>query len=242
MIYCVLFLAALCAWCISTLAAGGAALIFISLCSIILPASLIVPVSAVAGLLSAVHRAFLYRRDVNWDVCAWVLPGVVSGALTGAMVYSWVNPAAVGAITGLFLIILGSAPFFKFQFFTHTPRVMWFLPAGFFTSMISALTGASGPMLNALYLRCRVPRLQILGTKSLTILIMQGVKVSSYIALSTSTHEFLLLGVVAGAGGMVGNLIGRITLDRMGEKDFSTAVHLLILVCGVLLLRNVLPR
>jgi uncharacterized protein len=228
------------AWMLSTLAAGGAGVLFIPMATLIIPTNDIAPVVSIAGALAGLHRAWIYRKEINWQISHWLIPGTFLGAVFGVYIFSFFPATALRFCIGLFLCWSGISGLTKKDLhpasrMTHT-HYFYFFPASFFSSAVSGVVGASGPMLNSLYLSSNVPKHQIIATKAVGILFMQVTKALSYASISTVSQEILWLGAIAGVGGMAGNYFGKRLLHRIPDRGFEKIISISLLLSGVHLL------
>jgi uncharacterized protein len=238
MIYLLIFLTGFLSWSFSVLAAGGAGLIFIALSSFILPMSLVAPVLSIAGAIAGVHRCIIYRRYISWEISQWMIPGTVLGAFVGSYFFLIANQTFLELIVGFFLLITPLSYYKNLSLIRVPPRIEYFLPLSFLTSLVSATVGAAGPLTNGYYLKCRIPKNEIIGTKAFGILILQLVKTASYTSFSENYDTYVTLGIVAGGGGVVGNSVGKKLLIKLKDEIFEHFVNLLSFLSGMSILIN----
>ncbi len=81
----VLFILGTLAFLLSTVAAGGGALVMIPLASLVLPVETLPPVIGIASLLSATQRVALYRRVVERSTPARDVPALLVGTVVGSL-------------------------------------------------------------------------------------------------------------------------------------------------------------
>lgn len=103
----------------------------------------VAPVVTIGGLLSGPPRLWLFRRDIEWRIVRWYLPGAVAGGFLGGFVFATLEVRWLQLVIGLFLLStvvqrgLGSS---ERTFPMRTPA---FLPLGFVVSLASGVSARS---------------------------------------------------------------------------------------------------
>jgi uncharacterized membrane protein YfcA len=92
------------AWIISTIGAGGGAMLLVPLVGFIAGAQAVAPVTTMATLIAGSGRALVFRRDIEWRIVRWALPGAVIGGMLGATLFSTTPAEWLQIIVGLFLV------------------------------------------------------------------------------------------------------------------------------------------
>ncbi|MFQ6018082.1 MAG: TSUP family transporter [Kiloniellaceae bacterium] len=86
--------------------AGFAGGLLLSVClAPILGIKAVVPVVAVAVMVSNTARLWVFRHAVNWRVYGAIMITAFPGIVVGALVYSYLPVAAIAVILGVFLIL-----------------------------------------------------------------------------------------------------------------------------------------
>jgi len=223
-------------WLFSSLAAGGGALLSIPLLNLVLPLSQVAPVLCVGSVVGSGHRALLFRQQIDWQILRWLLPGIISGALLGAWLFSQLSLPWLGALVALFLLINGLDDYLLKGKLRFTTRLHWFTGAGFMTALLSALIGAVGPVMNPFYLNYNVEKEQILATKAVSSMLMQIAKMAGYLWFLPLSYQWIWLGLVLGLGAMVGNRLGKWALQRITKAQFRHIANGLLVFSGVMML------
>ncbi|MHC4823150.1 MAG: sulfite exporter TauE/SafE family protein [Planctomycetota bacterium] len=221
--------------------AGGAALILIPIVHWALGAQAIAPVITLGTMSSGLSRILMLKRHIRWDITRWYLPGALLGAFAGARMFAFLvaeesYTELLRWIVGVFLI----STLFQYRFgakrtaFRMRPPAM--LPIGIVVATGSGLVGGLGPVLNPFYLNLDAQREEIVATKAFNAFFMHLTKVATYAAFGALDLRLLGYGVALGVGAVLGNLLGRRWLKRIGEKRFRTAVVWMMALSGVLIL------
>ena len=230
--YLLLFISGFFAWVVSTLGGGGGAFILVPLVGFIVGAQAVAPVTTLATLMAGGGRVLVFRRDVQWSVVRWGLPGAVLGAIGGALVFASLKVEWLQIIVGLFLISMVVQHRFGARRRSWTPASWWCFPAHMLVGFVSGLVGAVGPVLNPLYLSAGLSRARLIGTKTAISLPMQLTKLVSYLVLGALSGELLWFGVAAGAGAVTSNWLARRLLHDMAERTFEGIVFAFMAVSG----------
>lgn len=182
------FLGAVC-WAISTLAAGGGALTFLPTASWLIEPQLIPPLLAIASLASSLQRCWLYRGDIELRIVAFNVPGLALGVALGAFALRGLDARWLSALVGSFLIVMAFRHFRSGRDLTLPGGPASFGAASFMAGALSAVVGASGPIMNPVYLGAGIVKQAMVGTKAASTLCMQLFKIGAFLALGCSAGK-----------------------------------------------------
>ena len=204
----------------------------------------LLPVASAMILHGAVQAAsngarFLFLREhVIWAI----MPYYAVGALVAVALF--VSLALVPD-PALVLILVGSFPWLARVVPTlrglDVRRPVTAVACGATVTAAQLLAGASGPLLDAFYLRTEVDRRSIVATKALTQAAGHVVKIAYYAWVSNAVlDEFSVAGVpiwIIGAGivlAIVGARIGTRLLEKFDDGQFRRGTGWVILGLGAL--------
>lgn len=236
MIYASLLIFGLIAWFFSTVAAGGAATLLIPVIAFFLGAQMVAPVISVAALLANPSRAFMFRKNIDWQVILYLLPGSIIGAIFGAWSLTHINVQFIQILLGLFLISYVLQDKLSKSKLSIKMKISWFFPLGFSVSFLSGLIGATGPVHNPFMLSYGLVKERLVGTKAINSLIMQLTKLISYGAFGALSIQIASYGIVLGAGAIVGVFLARNHLENIDIMQFRQYTLALIFICGIAML------
>ncbi|WP_246252259.1 sulfite exporter TauE/SafE family protein [Allomesorhizobium camelthorni] len=212
------------AWTISTIGGGGGAMLLVPLVGFVAGAQAVAPVTTLATLIAGSGRAFVFRRDIEWRVVGWALPGAAIGGLLGATAFSSTPAEWLQIVVGLFLI----STVFQYRLGarkqTFEVSLWWFFPAELLVGFLSGLIGAMGPVMNNLYLNAGIVKERMVGTKTAVSLPMHIVQLGTYSALGSMNGKLFLFGAAAGVGALASNWLARRFLREMRARDFRAIV------------------
>ncbi|WP_444937160.1 sulfite exporter TauE/SafE family protein [Microbulbifer sp. JMSA004] len=222
-------------WYISTLAAGGGALLLVPVISFIVGPHLVAPTVTIAKCLASPYRALIFWSYIDWRVVRWLTPGSLVGALLGAYSYTQMSPEWIQIVVGLFLM----STILQYRF-GHRERsfpmsLPYFLPLGLVTAFASGLIGAMGPLKNPFLLNYGLEKESLIATKAFNGLLMQLVKLGTYITFSAVSLELAFYGVAAGLGGIIGVTLAKKRLHQVSFKKFRKYTLLVMFLCGLVL-------
>ncbi|MCG8592482.1 MAG: sulfite exporter TauE/SafE family protein [Proteobacteria bacterium] len=226
------------AWFLSSLAAGGGAVLFLPVARFALAPQDVPPVIAVASVVSSVQRCFLYRRDISRPILFHNVPGLALGALVGAFALRGLRADGLTLVVAGFLVVLSVLHFAPVRVSLPAARPIHFGLSSFATASLSAVVGAAGPLMNPVYLAAGVVKEQMIGTKAASTLFMQVAKLVAYASLGLLTPSVLLAGALVGAGALAGNAAGKAALARLSVARFTDLVHLALLASGIAMAWN----
>jgi uncharacterized protein len=234
--YLYLALAGFIAWIVSTLAAGGGALLLVPIVTFLLGAAAVAPVVTLTTLIAEPGRVWLFRERIRWEVVRWYLPGSVPGALLGAWLFARAEAEWLQIILAIFLLSTLVQYRFGKKERSFPMRRGWFLPLGAGVSFFSGLIGTMGPVLNPFYMNYGVEKEELIATKSFNSLVMHVAKVSTYTFFGALTGPLFLYGMVAGVAAMAANWIGKRTLERLSSARFQQLVIAMMVISGAVML------
>ncbi|WP_444940675.1 sulfite exporter TauE/SafE family protein [Microbulbifer sp. ZKSA004] len=222
-------------WYISTLAAGGGALLLVPVISFIVGPHLVAPTVTIAKCLASPYRALIFWSYIDWRVVRWLTPGSLVGALLGAYSYTQMSPEWIQIVVGLFLM----STILQYRF-GHRERsfpmsLPYFLPLGLVSAFASGLIGAMGPLKNPFLLNYGLEKESLIATKAFNGLLMQLVKLGTYITFSAVSLELAFYGVAAGLGGIIGVTLAKRRLNQVSFKKFRKYTLLVMFLCGLVL-------
>lgn len=242
MIYAGLIIIGLIAWFISTLTAGGAAMMVIPILGFMLGVELVAAVLSVATVMANPARALMFRKHIRMDVIRWLLPGSLVGAIAGSWLLSRSNPIWIQLILGIFLTSI----FLQYRFGKSKRSFAvvswWFLPIGFTVASLSALTGATGPVLNPFLLNYGLIKEGMVGTKSFNSLFMQLTKVGAYMTLGVMSQQAWVAGLALGAGAIGGSYLAKRQFVKISAAQFKMGVLAMMTISGVVMLVDALRQ
>lgn len=236
MIIALLLVTACLAWFVSTVAAGGAAMLMIPVVTLLLGAHMVAPVISVGALLANPSRAWLFRHSVNWSVCRYLVAGSLCGALLGTWAFSVLPVQWIQGLLGIFLI----STIFQYRFGkskrSFIMRRWWFFPVGVAVAFLSAVVGGTGPVQNPFLLNYGLEKEQLVATKAINSLALQLTKLVGYASFGFLTLQVGFYGVIIGVGGAIGVWCARHHLRNIDGNRFRRYTLVLMPICGVVIL------
>lgn len=236
MFYLFLLVAGALAWMISTVAAGGAAMLLIPILGLSLAPQSVAPVITVASLMANPSRTFVFWQHIYWPAVRWLLPGSLIGAVAGAVAFTHVPAELLQLLLGLFLISTVWQYRFGKRKKSFPMPLKGFLPLGLVVSFVSGLIGGTGPVMNPFFLNHGMEKEQLVATKAINSLALQSTKLLSYISLGAISLEMGIYGVVIGLGGIAGVFWARNHLKKIDDDRFRRYTLLLMPVGGIVLI------
>ncbi len=227
-------------WLVSTLAAGGGAMVVLPVATALLPPRQISPALALASVVSSIQRCIIYRRHINRSIVVHNLAGLVLGVTVGGLLLKAFRAQWILYLIAAFLIAEPVRYFLRRGQAAFRMKTVYFAAASFFTALVSTLVGTAGPIMNPFYLNAGVVKEEMIGTKAASTLLMQVLKVAVFATVGLLTPDVLRYGLLLGAGAVVGNALGKLLLERMRTAWFKHAVQGVLLCTGVLMLYRLL--
>ena len=220
----------------STLGAGGGAILLLPVAGFLMDAREIPPAIAIASVVSSVQRTWIYRSDLVLPIFAANLPGLALGALLGALALRGLPAEGWAVAVGVFLVAYAGLGLAGVRVSLPPARPLHFAAASFVTAALSALVGAAGPLMNPVYLQAGVLKEKMIGTKAVSTLAMQFAKLGSFLALGLLLPSVIVGGLWVGVGALAGNAAGKRALGRISAEAFGRLVRWMLLASGGLMI------
>ena len=231
-----LFLFGIIAYLVSTLSGGGGALILLPIVGFYLSPSVVAPVVNLGNMIGRPARLILFWKDIDWKIVLYYAPAALLGAFIGALIYVQLNADWVQLILGIFLISTVFQYKFGKQKKSFPMRLSYFIPLGFFVSILSTLFGATGAILNPFYLNFGLLKEKLIATKTANSFIVGIVQISSYAFLGALTPNLWKFGILIGLGALIGNIIGKKLLSKISDQSFRKFVLLIMVISGIVMI------
>jgi len=234
------------AYTIGTTTAGGSAIIFLLMLSWILPITFIPIVIAFVGTFAGLYRTFSFRKNIYWPILKWLLPGTILGSAIGASIFTALitknGEHVLELVLALLLMVCGCIGLASRRPAYNQNNIWLFLPGGFILALISGIIGGAPPIINSLYQRFNISPQQIVGTKSINLLVLQLTKIIVY-SFFISTHAskllyghslytLILFSLVASIGACFGITLGWHLLDKLNNNHFKYLINIMLILFG----------
>lgn len=220
------------AFTLSTISGGGGALMQIPILNFLIGTSQTAPVINLGTFISRPTRIIIFWKHIVWKVFWFYVPSAMIGAVLAAWLFAEVKIYWVQIIVGLFLV----STFFQYRFGkkerSFEVKLWYFIPLGFFISIIGTLTGGMGPILNPFLLNAGIDKESLVGTKAAQSFFLGIAQIGSYAFFGLLTDELWVYGIAMGLGAIVGNLIGKWLLQRMSKLAFRKWVIVIMVISG----------
>jgi uncharacterized membrane protein YfcA len=223
--------AALVASTVGGVAGFGTGVIMVPIIAWTLGIKAAVPILTVAMLLGNGARVWFSRTEVEGRVVAAFLAGAVPMTLVGATLFSRAPGATISRILGVFLLL--AVPLRRWLTTRRVPvRLGHFPLVGGAFGFLSALVGATGPIISPFFLGYGLRRGAYIATDALCT-VGTIARVWAFQRHELIGGPTVAIGVFLGAVMILGAWLGRRLLDRMSERAFVRLIEILLLVFGL---------
>jgi hypothetical protein len=235
--------AAICAVILLGLAKGGfAGLVIIGMSVLSLAIS---PLAAAALMLPIlilqdVVSLWAYRKDVDRDALAILLPGAALGVALGAATAAWVSDAAVRILVGL--VATAFAANFFLGFGPRLARSRWAAgrASGLFWGALSGFTSqvahAGGPPFQVWILSRDLSRDRVVGVTAWYFAIVNLIKLPFFVGLGLMHHETLTAAAALAPLAVAATLSGVWLVRRTPADRFYGLIYALMFATGAKLI------
>jgi uncharacterized protein len=201
-----------------------------------LSTKLAVAAVAIPHAVGTAQRFWLLRRQVDWKVVRSF--GITSalGGLTGAGLQALATSRSLEVVFGILLILAGVSELTGWMQRVRWSR-SWAWVAGALSGFLGGLVGNQGGIRSAAMLAYDVPKEAFVATATAIALFVDTARLPVYLA--TQGRE--LVGIwpeilVATVAVVLGTLLGKQVLGRLGEGLFRRVIALLLLGLGAYML------
>ena len=224
------------AYTISTIGAGGGALMTIPGVSAIVGTSAVAPIVNLGAFVGRPSRFWLFRKTVDWKIVLYYLPASAAGSFIAAYFFRATSIVWLQILIGVFLV----STLFQYRYgkkrSTFSMRKIYFIPIGFLVSLIGTFTGGMGPVQNPFYINLKLNKETMVGTKTANSFFMGLFQLIGYSAWGLMSNEMIFYGICLGLGATIGNIIGRRIIVRISEQLFLRFVLIIMVVSGIVLI------
>lgn len=236
MTYLILLLAGVIAYIISTLSGGGGALVMLPIVGFYLSPAMVAPVVNLGNMIGRPVRLYLFWKHIDWSIVKYYVPSAILGAIIGGLVFVQLKANWIQLLLGLFLISTVVQYRFGKKKRSFAMKKAYFVPLGFGVTLVSALFGATGPIMNPFYLNMGLMKETMIATKTANSFLAGIAMLSSYALLGALDGELWWYGLLIGIGASIGNIIGKNLLAKMTDKLFRKGVIALMVISGILMI------
>ena len=198
--------------------AGGMILMGVFGFFLSVPAAMVL--HGIAQTFSNGSRVWLYRRHIKWCVLGYYSMGAF------AVLGLFTTLAFVPSI-GLVFLLIGCFPLLALILPTSINLDMTRGPVSFFSGIIvttaQMLAGASGPVLDIFYVKSKMSKEGILGTKAVTQTLGHVLKLIYYAIMMAIARDLVPAWVIPAvvAAAIIGNYCASLLVTRLSDHQFK---------------------
>lgn len=224
------------AYTVSTVGAGGGALMTIPGVSAIVGTNAVAPIVNLGAFVGRPSRFWLFRKTIDWKIVLYYLPASAVGSFLAAYFFKEASIVWLQFLIGVFLV----STIFQYKYgkkrSTFPMRRVYFMPIGFLVSLIGTFTGGMGPIQNPFYLNLKLSKEIMIGTKTANSFFMGLFQLIGYSAWGLFSNEMIFYGICLGIGATIGNIIGKKIIVKISEQLFLRFVLAIMVVSGGVLI------
>ncbi len=229
------------AYIISTVGAGGGALMTIPGVSAIVGTQAVAPIVNLGAFIGRPSRFWLFRKTIDWRIVLYYLPASATGSFIAAYFFKKSPIVWLQILIGLFLISTLIQYKYGKKKSSFPMKRIYFIPIGLIVSLVGTFTGGMGPVQNPFYLNLKLSKEMMIGTKTANSFFMGLFQLIGYSSWGLLTKEMILYGTCLGIGATIGNIIGKKIVVRISEVLFLRFVLIIMVVSGaVLVIKGIL--
>lgn len=216
--------------------AGG--LMLLVLMAWFLPPAVLLPIHTLIQIGAGVSRVFsMWQYVLKGTIVPFTL-GCVVGAALGAHIFVSLPQGLLLGVLGLFVLIITWLP----QVGQFGPERGRFAVLGFGVTVLGVFVSATGTIVGPFVASTSPDRRNHVSTMAVLMVITHVAKMAAFAWIGFSVGAYLPLIVAMIAGGMLGNLAGEHTLNRMREEWFRTGFKIVMTILALRLLWDALKE
>lgn len=227
---------------LSTISGGGGAMLQIPALNLMMGAQATAPIINLGAFISRPTRILIFWKYIVWRVFWYYVPSAMLGALLAAWIFSEIQIYWIQFLVGLFLV----STLFQFRFGkqerSFVVKDWYFVPLGFFISIIGTFTGGMGPVLNPFLLNAGIDKEHLVATKAAQSFFLGMAQVGGYVFFGFLSKELWIYGIALGIGAIFGNLIGKRLLMRMSKRTFRRWLITIMVISGLIMIIRSVPE
>lgn len=200
---------------LTTLAGMGGGLFLLVALGLVYGPHVALAVTTPALLVSNLHRAWLFRADVDWRMAKLVAMGVMPGAIVGALLLPALPEVVIAA---LFTASTGFALLRATGRVRIDPAPRWITAYALGIGALAATSGGAGMLIAPLVLSSGATGARYVATVAIGAVAMHLARVIGYGTVGVLVPAQLADAAVILVGLLAGNLIGRRLRGRLGAK------------------------
>jgi uncharacterized membrane protein YfcA len=246
MILALLFLSAILAFAISTVAGGGAGLLLMPVLAILLPGAQVPVALSLGTSVSSLSRIGVFWRSIRWSVVRLFLPAALPGAALGAWLLSCFEPIYVKLILGLFLVanlpllFLRSSMSSTGSGSSPSPRAL--LIVGLAVGLLSGFTGAVGVVFNRFYYRLGLAKAEIVATRAMNEAPLHLLKIAIYATFGLLTGRNIIAGAVIAVAAVCAAWMMKFLIPYLADHLFRRAGVMAMVAAGITMVGTAAPE
>jgi uncharacterized membrane protein YfcA len=235
----VVFAVAFVAFCISTVAGGGASLLLIPVLGRYLPVVGVPAAITLGSAFSSVSRLWAFRKGIQWNIVAWFVPAALPASVLGVYLLRYVNPVYIELAIGLFLVA-------NVQMLLRKPKADVLAPSskksllfiGAAAGFVSGLSGAVGLLFNRFYLRHGLSSQQVVATRAANEILLHLLKLGLYLYLDIFSKQAAQFGLVVAAAAFLAAFLSTYILRYLPQTVFRKIGYGAMVVSGISMLAS----
>ena len=213
----------------------GSGLIAISLLTLTMPLTFVVPVINVLDVSASLVHGWRHRQHTQWRELLPILPFTAAGVMFALYLLKSIHPAILVHALGAFILLFAAYNLIGPELQRHCSR-KWAILAGSLGGLIGTLFGTGGP-LYVIYFQLRgLSKSMFRSTIATLFLLDGGMRFSGYVVSGFYTQEMVLWIVVSFPVMALGLYIGGKIHTGISQRQFQRAIGVLLIISGIALL------
>lgn len=209
----------------TALSLGGGMLMLVGL-SFILPTTALIPVHGIVQLGSNFARIFVSIKELDKNLIIPFVIGTIIGAYLGANIVEFLSPGVGQIGVGIFIL---------YSLFGKFPELgkKYIFAGGIFTTIMSMLFGASGPVVSTLIRNMNFNPTKHVSIHGAFMTAQHLFKSLGFFFIGFAFQEYLVLLTLMILVGFFGTYFGKKVLISKGKSYFKKVLTIILLLGGI---------
>lgn len=211
----------------------GGGVMLLAVMATVFPPSALIPLHGAIQVGNNVSRCIILRRHIAWGLVPAFAVGAAFGAVIGGQIVVALPTSLLQSVLGAFVLYVCWAP--KPESLQSYSGLKFFI-LGTVGTLVSMFVGATGVLLAPFIRAATANRLHYLASHSCLMILLHGLKLSAFVALGFSLHDYFPLLAAMITTSALGNYFGQKLSSKLSEKLFHRIFQVTLTILSLRLL------
>ena len=211
---------------ISSIMGFGGGILLLGILATIIPATMIIPIHALAQTGSNLNRLFIFKFNVFWPIIIPFTIGCLIGVPLGGIIIFNISEELILILIGLFILFGTWGKLSKF----NTKKLF---VGSILSSFLSTIVGASGVIISMIVQTFELQKTQYISTCAFLLLTQHVLKCIIFGILGFSLKPYISLIALIIISGFFGTIIGKKLVLKINDILFKKIINLFLIIISI---------